>query len=290
MSTLPPDIENSRLWRETLATQPNDPFAAHRERFRTVFPSFRERAGHLASQIRQDCPLLTVHDLTHLDALWEIASIIVGEKYALTPTEGFVLGGAILLHDLAMSVAAIEGGYKKLKQDVRWGDLVTHEYRSQFGRDPNPRELLEPVREVEQKTVFNLLRQIHAEKAEQLALLSFSTSGGNSLYVIEDTEIRQSFGRIVGQIAHSHWWLLTEVEQRFSRTHGAPPWPGCPPEWTVDPLKIACILRCADAAHLDARRAPIFLRSISKLPPSSEIHWKFQERLNKPYLNEDSLT
>ena len=67
----------------------------------------------------------------------------------------------------------------------------------------------------------------------------------------------------------------------------APPW--CPPEWKVDPLKLACILRAADAAHLDAKRAPIFPRAISNLTPASEEHWKFQEKLNTPYLNQDSM-
>jgi len=77
------------------------------------------------------------------------------------------------------------------------------------------------------------------------------------------------------------------VEKSFSRIIGAPHW--CPSEWTVDPLKIACVLRVADAAHLDARRAPIFLKAISNLSSSSEAHWRFQEKLNKPYLREDSL-
>jgi hypothetical protein len=107
------------------------------------------------------------------------------------------------------------------------------------------------------------------------------------LFLIEDTEIRQTFGRAIGRIAHSHWWSIGEVDKNFSRVIGAPYW--CPPGWTVDPLKLACALRVADAAHLDARRAPTFLKAISNLASSSEAHWRFQEKLNKLYLREDSL-
>lgn len=57
----------------------------------------------------------------------------------------------------------------------------------------------------------------------------------------------------------------------------------------MDPLKLACILRAADAAHLDARRAPTFLKAFTSLAPSSEQHWRFQERLARPYLRSDAL-
>lgn len=287
MSHIPVTLKQCSLWKSTLAPLDGDTFAHERERLRSSFLHFRERAGHLAGEIRRDLPDLTVHDLTHLDALWEIASIVVGDQYALTPTEAFVLGGAVLLHDLAMSVAATEGGYKALKNDPRWADLVTSEYRSAHEREPTAAECEDPEPEIRQKVLFNLLRQVHAENAEKLAFLSYPSSSGTPLFLIEDTEIRQTFGQIIGRAAHSHWWSVGEVDKNFSRVIGAPHW--CPPAWTVDPLKVACALRLADAAHLDARRAPTFLKAMSSLPPGSEMHWRFQERLNKPYLREDAL-
>jgi hypothetical protein len=108
-------LTGSKLWRKTLEAQDNDEFSAQRERLRSSLTAFRERAGYLANEIRADLPILTVHDLTHLDALWEIASMIVGKEYSLTPTEGYVFGGAVLLHDLGMSIAAVDGGLETLK-------------------------------------------------------------------------------------------------------------------------------------------------------------------------------
>jgi hypothetical protein len=135
MTELPTSFDRCQLWRTTLQEQAADQFASERGRLRTSLLSFRDRAAHLANEIRRDLPEATVHDLTHLDALWEVAATIAGDGYAVTPAEGFVLGGAILLHDLAMSVAAIEGGLEAIKRDPRWADLVF----SEVSRGPRPR-------------------------------------------------------------------------------------------------------------------------------------------------------
>jgi hypothetical protein len=287
MSKLSHDIEQSSLWRATLGSRNSDEYAAQRERLRTAFTRFREHAGHLAEQIRQDMPTLTVHDVTHLDALWEIASIIVGDAYQLTPAEGFVLGGAILLHDLGMSVAATPGGMAAIVADVRWADIVTFHYRAAFERKPTAEEVLNPPPAILSRALFEILRQLHAENAEKLAFTSYRSSDGSELFMLEDTEVRQALGQVMGRIAHSHWWTISDVEKQFARVIGPPSW--CPPSWTVDPLKIACILRTADAAHVDARRAPTFLKAVTSLPTASEDHWRFQEKLAKPYRRDDSL-
>jgi hypothetical protein len=169
MTPLPTTIERSHLWRSTLNEEIADHLADERGRLRTSFLSFRERAMHLASGIRADLPDLTLHDLTHLDALWEIGATIAGDRYVLTPTEGFVFGGAILLHDLGMTVAAIEGGLSAIKRDPRWADLVISEYRDLYDRDPLKEEICHPEQQIHRTALFNLLRQIHAENAERLA-------------------------------------------------------------------------------------------------------------------------
>ena len=59
--------------------------------------------------------------------------------------------------------------------------------------------------------------------------------------------------------------------------------------WTVDPVKLACVLRTADAAHLDERRAPGFLAAVRKPSGVSATHWRFQEQLYQPRLESDRL-
>jgi hypothetical protein len=187
-----------------------------------------------------------------------------------------------------MALPAVKGGIAALKADPRWADLVTYEYQTSFDQEPSPADIMNPTEEVRNKVLLSLLQQIHAAHAEQLIFLSFC-AGKNSdqIHLMDDPELRQTFGRIMGRVAHSHWWSLQEVEREFSRIMGAPHW--CPPDWTVDPLKLACILRCADASQIDSRRAPMFLKAVSRLASSSEDHWIFQQKLSKPYLAEDSL-
>lgn len=287
MSTIPPVIAQTDLWAATLASRERDQFSSERERLRSSFSSFRERVSYLAAEIRKDIPDLTVHDITHLDALWDVASQVVGKEYSLTPTEGYVLGGAFLLHDIAMSIAATPGGVTALQIDPRWNDLIFSWYQENEQRDPSHEEVETPSKLARQYALFNLLRLKHAENAEKLAFQFYKSGSGNQVFLIEDTELRQTFGQVIGQVAHSHWWSIDLLEEKFVRVAGAPPW--APTTWTVDPLKIACILRAADASHIDARRAPFFLRAISQISKSSEEHWIFQEKLNKSYISDDSL-
>lgn len=283
-------VKNTRLWDTTLASKSSDdPADATREKLRVCFVSFRERAGLLAAEIHRNLPEFTVHDITHLDALWEIADIVAGEEFSLTPPEAFVLGGAFLLHDLGMSLAAYPQGIEGLKQRDTWNDTIALQFMEKHNRQPTVEELAAPPPETVTAATAYLLRALHAEQAERLGMAVWSSSGTDSpQYLIQDTDVRQTFGRIVGLVAHSHWWPVQELEQRFPRTLGAPHW--CPKEWTVDPLKLACLLRLADAGHIDARRAPYFLRAIRHISAASEDHWAFQQRIGKPHLSGDALS
>jgi hypothetical protein len=85
----------TRLWRETLAEQPGELASTARdarEKMRAGYRAFRERVKPIAASIPEDLRWLTVHDITHIDALWEVADQIGGESLVLTPPEAFVLG------------------------------------------------------------------------------------------------------------------------------------------------------------------------------------------------------
>ena len=49
----------------------------------------------------------------------------------------------------------------------------------------------------------------------------------------------------------------------------------------VDCLKVACLLRVADAGHMDAARAPSFLLRVLQMNTLSRAHWKAQNRLGR---------
>lgn len=281
-------IENTRLWQITLAPQSGiDSHARMREHLRAAFLSVRDRAAQIAGEIPRELPDFTVHDVTHLDALWEMADTVMDDSDGLTPTEAFVLGCAFLVHDLGMGLAAYPGGEEALSKDSRWRDVVAALIRVKVGRPPTNEELASPDASVKREAVRVLLRELHAEHAKRMPLEAWAASGGGRLYLIVDDEIRQWAGETIGRVAHSHWLDVSALQGEFKQVIAAPS--GYPRDWTVDPLRLACLLRIADAIHIDSRRAPLFLRALRRLDGVADAHWNFQQKLNPPRLSVDRL-
>ena len=102
----PTNVTSTRLWQSSLGSVERDDHAEAREKLRSSLSAMRNNVSHLVSQIHRDLPGITVHDVTHLDALWIVADTIAGDSFSLTPTEAFVFGASILLHDAGMAIAA----------------------------------------------------------------------------------------------------------------------------------------------------------------------------------------
>jgi hypothetical protein len=280
-------FEQTRLWQSTLAPRRGtDPESIARERLRTGFFSFRERARIVAAEIPRDLADFTVHDVSHMDALWEMAELITSESFQLTPTEAFVFGGAVLIHDLGLALASYPGGLDELRRQPNWADTLTSIFRQLHGRRPTPDELASPSAEALKEAIATTLRTLHGKRAERLAFTSWRGQDGNQYHLIEDPDLRTTFGRHIGLIAASHWWPTDQLTNLPAES-GAPS--GFLTSWTVDSLKLACLLRVADAAHLDARRAPSFLWALRQPTGHAEAHWRFQEKLYQPRRDGDRL-
>lgn len=282
-------FEGTVLWNRTLAPQTGqDEFREERERLRTAYLSFRERAALLAAEIARDLPDFTVHDIAHLDALWHLADLIAGPEYPLTPTEAFVLGGAFLTHDLGNGLAAYPEGIAAMYSSSLWRDAVAIILRRSLGRPPTKEEIQSADTTTKKIATSQVLRTLHAQQAERLASVSWTDpDSGTQRFLIEDAFLRETYGRLIGRIAHSHRWGVDQVRREFDLSIGAPA--NYPYHWRIDPLKLACLLRVADAAHMDTGRAPAFLKTIRRPTEDSRLHWAFQERLQQPMKNGDRL-
>src|SRR5260221_13122464 len=84
-------IENTALWKSAFNPSKDKNHKRKKDEFRRAFLSFHDRAQQLANQIHVDHPSFTVHDITHIDALREPASLGASEDFALSTTEGLVL-------------------------------------------------------------------------------------------------------------------------------------------------------------------------------------------------------
>ncbi|MCK8493158.1 ATP-binding protein [Spirosoma sp. RP8] len=270
--------ERTSLWQKTLAYQgQEDPHNAERETLRNAYKLFRDKAQILASEINRSLPDFTVHDITHIDALWEMADLVTDCPYPLTPTEAFVLGGAFLIHDLGMGLAAYQNGIEQLRDNQTWKDTLAAILKRN-GQSPNtPLENISTAFLNEADSV--MLRTLHAKHAVSLAESPFIYNG-NQYYLIENLELRQSFGHYIGQIAYSHWWDIDKLEAEFYHFSGVAG--KFPNDWTVDLLKLACLIRVADVTQIDDRRAPLFLQILRKPYGYSRQHWDFQSNLNQP--------
>ena len=281
-------FEQIQLWQNTLAKQLEpDVYEKQRELLRLGFEEFRERAKVLATEISSNLPEFTVHDISHIDALWETANIVLGKEINLNPAEAFVLGGAFLVHDLGMGLAAYPKGLKELKSEPIWLDTVSAAFRKKYNRPIKNEDFESLDSEIDKFALENVLRLLHAKQAENLGLTKWQNKNGDDQFLIEKTELRESYGNIIGLIAHSHWWSVDELEKKLPPVLGAP---GIfPSEWTIDPIKLACILRVADAIQIDDRRAPSFLRTIIKPSSYSDKHWNFQSKLYQPRIERNRI-
>lgn len=282
--------DRTNIWRRGLASRDGEDLdGALRSRLRESFVSFRRRAEQLAGEIPLGIRELTVHDVpNHIDALWQIADIIVGPEYSLTPLETYVLGGAFLLHDLGLALASYPHGIDDLKSLPIWRDSAAQYFRQRHGTAPSDDEVSKLDAEATQAVLESVLRQNHARAAADLGIHEYQYgANGAKYFLIEDADLRSNYAHLIGKIAYSHWWPIERLTGEFSQIIGA--FPGAPKEWTVDPLKLACMLRAADACHIDGRRAPGFLRALRKPSGVADKHWRFQDYVQTPHVEYQRL-
>ena len=264
------------MWLKSLATPKKDLFKKERDDLRSSLFTFRRNVDQLVSRIATSLPGLTQHEISHLDGLWETASLIAGENFPLNPLEGFVFGGSVLLHDSALCFEAYDGGIEGLRATTIWKDAYVAE---------TEKNCLLQEDELMATADFVTLRQLHADQSSKLAEKAWKDPDtGQDIYLIENSQLRKHLGPLIGQIASSHHWDIEKVASVLRNQVNAIG--DFPREWRIDPIKIACLLRCADASHIDNTRAPDFLHALLQRRGISFNHWQAQNRLARVDLDQ----
>jgi hypothetical protein len=284
---MPVEFQQFPLWMRTLAHRENDPYDAPRSTLRETYLQMRQVVIPLAASIAKTMPLYTDHSIDHADSLWDTAALVTGEQFPLNPAEAFVLGGAFLLHDLGMGLAAYPDGLTVIESDPLYKDLLALGEGREDSAEQTSKDDQQRAEGVRNEALAILLRLRHAKQANRLVSQLFRMDNGEEFRLIENTALRAAFGSLIGEIAESHWDDANHLPDRFPEIIGSNP--THPTQWEVDPLKLACVLRLADAAHIDGRRAPLYLHAFTKPTGVSEDHWYFQQRLTRPRTSNDRL-
>ena len=253
-------FESTSLWKNSLGIQGDQSI----ERLRASYLSMREHTKGLLDEVRRDFPNLTDHSVEHVDNLWRIASLITGDDYPINPLEGFILGCAFLVHDSVLSYKAF-GGKDALRDTIDWKDnyqdIIGTEYDTEEGKH---------------RLDFKVIRLLHAKKCVDILYRKFEGADGDNYYLLNDDELRTHYGQLIGMIASSHHWETERIASLSSQVNGLI---SLSTDWTICPRKLACILRCADAAAIDSGRAPDYLFRLLRLNGVSRDHWVAQNRL-----------
>jgi hypothetical protein len=258
------DFKTLNIWRN--AFEDGD-HSGEEERLSAALNKVRTNAEALGQKIAHDFPNLTIHDVTHMDALWRVADLLVGKAHKLNPLEVFVLGCTFYLHDAALCFDAYAGGTASVRETDVWKDAF---WRHQHGGQE------EGV--AQEAADFDAIRALHARQAEEIAHNGWSPNGDDRVvFVIEDEELREHHGPLIGKIAASHHWDIQRVATDLQDIQN--PVASLPNEWTIRPILLACILRCADAAQIDGTRAPEQLIRFMKAGGVSRDHWNAQNRI-----------
>lgn len=280
-----PSFRETPLWEKAFESPRDDAASAEQQFFKDAYLSVRDAVSNLTPYISADMREYTVHDISHFDALWDMASLVSEGVVNLNPPEAYVFGCSTLLHDAGMTLAAYPNGVADLKQTVAWKDATEWVKSKQESRDAHNIDTNNLSDDVAAEVIPLVLRELHPERAETLACQAW-TSNGSPQYLIADDELRKFYGPIIGEIAHSHCLSLQEVGDRLDKRWGALP---NRTKNTIDCLMVACFLRIADILHLDSRRAPRLRRAIIRPTGVSSLHWTFQERLARPHIENGSV-
>lgn len=251
--------QDTSLWKRTLGKKDKNVTP-----LRKSFLDARKNAEFLLGKIRKDFPNLTVHDITHVDSLWNVADTIIGNKYPINPLEAYILGIAFLIHDAALSYDTV-GGMNKLQKTIEWQDA--------YADGPGDKD----EAEFEKECDFAAIRAIHAKEAEKILFQLFTKDNGSTFYIIDNDSYRNHFGSLIGKIAASHHWDIDKVESELKKQIN--PRSEMPNDWKINAQKLACILRCADAGHIDDGRAPDAIYQSLLVNGVSRHHWESQNHL-----------
>ncbi|EDQ32412.1 hypothetical protein HPDFL43_11451 [Hoeflea phototrophica DFL-43] len=272
------DYKDSRIWKRTLgAPEKWDGANGQCNKLATAYHKFWLRSEAASQRIAATLPGLTKHDSAHFHALWHRADQLLPDDICLNPAEAFTFGGAVLLHDIGHIALAYENGLDGVRETDEFKDALALAELNLSNED-------EPVSKsqadaLDRASLFEAMRALHPVQAVTMATNGLYAEDGERIPLLEDSELVESLGDLVGRIAESHHWPGSEITSRLEES-GAPG--SMPTDWTIRAGLLAFLLRCADAIQIDQSRADTFSMKLHAPTGLSKLHWEAQRKLAQP--------
>ena len=168
--------------------------------------SLRSMVAELAETTGRTVPNFTDHTIRHMDALWRVADQVLSadEIRKLNTAEAFILGTGFYLHDCGMAYAATDRGFERLKESASFKSFLVG-FPTERRDDP----------EAVAAATAAAVRQLHANAAKELAINEIP--GSNGRFLFEAKTVRELWGATCGEIASSHHWNLSQLENQFGK-------------------------------------------------------------------------
>jgi len=90
-----------------------------------------------------------------------------------------------------MSLAAYSGGLTEVRSTVAWKDAVARLALASEESGAEKLDVENPPSEIVQRVVPDVLRRLHAERAEELAEQAWRTVDGSQVYLVGGSELRR---------------------------------------------------------------------------------------------------
>ncbi len=265
MSAPPVEVTASGLW-QRLSSRPE---------LQASISSIRDCAEVVARATERLLPGFTDHSVTHMDALWRVLDVVLRyEEFQLVGAgEAFVLGASFYVHDLGMALACTTDGARTLRGTESFKRQV--EKLSRLG-------VVAPER-IDQLALEAAARETHADAA---MLIAQSELPGLKRYLIEDSQLRERWGQLIGEVSASHGSSLRQLETSLGIRGRIPDAIG----GTIDPGYLACVLRITDYAHINHERAGTLRRLVrGAIREESLKHWLAQASVSGPSREDTQL-
>ena len=255
---------NTSLWKRTLGK--NNRVV---RLLKDSYLSARENVRFLLEKIKSkpEFSEMIVPDIQNIDSLWKITDTIIGKDYEINPLEGYILGVAFLIHDVALSYEIV-GSIKKLRETIEW-EAAHADGSNGMNED-----------EFMKECDFTAIRFIHVRKVAGILKETFCRDNGTTFHIVnESITIRNgnnpilisldAYNELIGKIATSHYRRFDDIKMIFRNQ--VAPLNELP--WSINEQKLACVFRCAYAGHIDNGHVPETIISSLNINGVSRSDW-----------------